>query len=180
MRNSALNNGFKYSHLLGPWINLPEGNKLTIKKFAKNHLKKEDVVSDFLYFLNIDQEIHVFIWPKKVNVSLNAVSSYLLFHARKQNLEEDVVQLLVKDSKTLKWGRGGHNALSLLRGIKRQEIMGYVEEDNAKIAKLLGKSDGVLFDAINENQPRTNGPIIPELIDAFPLIQHFLEKRQEE
>jgi hypothetical protein len=177
MRNTALNNGFNYSHLLAPWINLPDGNRLTIKIFDKRQLKKGDVVSDFLYFLNIDQEIHGFIWPKKVNVSLNAVSSYLLFHARKQNLKEDVIQLLVKGSKTLS---GGHNALSLLSGTKRQEIMTYIEEDNEKIAKLLGKSDGVLFDAINETQPRTNDPKIPELIDAFPLIQHFLEKLQEE
>jgi hypothetical protein len=168
---------FRYTKLLEPWINLPKGNRLTIEVFDKRKLKNEDVVSDFLSILDLDPKACGFIWPKKVNVSLNAVSSLLLYHLRKEALEEDLIQRLVKISKSLQWGTENHDALSLLNIGKRKEIMAKFGEDNAKIAKMvLRKSDGVLFDELNENL--LDG--IPNLIDAFPLIRHLLAEFQVE
>jgi hypothetical protein len=170
---------FRYSKLLEPWINLPKGNRHTVKVFDKRKLKNEDVVEDFLSLLGIDAKAHDFNWSKKINVSLNAVSTWLLYHARKEGLEENLVQRLVKISKTLKWETGDHDALSILNGAKRQEIMDGLERDNAKIAKMLGKSDGALFDSTNNNIIGDESRA-PDLVDAFPLIRHFLEELQKE
>jgi hypothetical protein len=167
---------FRYSKLLKPWINLPKGNRHTVKVFDKRKLKNEDVVVDFLSLLGIDPKAHDFNWPKKINLSLNAVSSYLIYQARKEGLANDVVQRLVQASRTFEWKTADTVSLNPLSREKRKKIMDGLKRDNAKIAKTIGKPDDALFDSPNENNFAEGESRAPDLVDAFPLIRHFLEE----
>lgn len=166
---------FRYSVLLEPWINLPKGNRFIVRPFDKDRLIKGDVVSDFLSILEIEEADNDFIWPEKINVSLNAVSSYLLYHARKNGFEDDVVQRLVDFSRNSEWG-STHAAITLVTEKYRQRIMNSLEEDNAEVARsVLESSDGALFGSRNENPKDAVMEGVPDLLDALPLIRHILE-----